>query len=309
MPITTRKSSRASSRHYYAVALGRTVGIFEEWSRVKVSTDRISNCFKGYPTLEQAINHMKQANRGFTIDNIKVIDKRGVEHKLRKYIANTKATNNVAVTVAGNPVAADDPINRNRDNADDIMNGDPDVDDVVLKQNNAADEPVDGDINGDPNDINNDNAAGETAAGDGVDPDILNQDNPHDTLNQDNAAAGEGAAGDKLVVIPAAGANTNGDPTAGHTINHGESDILDQDNAVVVPVAGENLNGDPENQDNAAGEPVAGAIMNTVAGDTTNGDPDVAGNVINLNAAGVPTAANKEPPFRFVPKAANNVGG
>ena len=80
-------SKRSSTKKYYAVSKGRLVGIFEEWSSVKNSTEGHSgNCYKGYPSLDEAIDHMLQYNHAR--DSILVHDRKGQVYTLQEYTAS-----------------------------------------------------------------------------------------------------------------------------------------------------------------------------------------------------------------------------
>ena len=52
------------SKNFSAVSEGRATGIFEEWSQVKQVTKKVTNCYKGYVTLDEAIDHMVHWYRG-----------------------------------------------------------------------------------------------------------------------------------------------------------------------------------------------------------------------------------------------------
>ena len=97
-PIDTLEQSSRPKRNknFYAVSKGRSVGIFEEWSRVKLATEKITNCYKGYANIDQAVDHMIQG--GHAKENITVTDRKGVAHKLEHYLLKMKNRSNDTVT-------------------------------------------------------------------------------------------------------------------------------------------------------------------------------------------------------------------
>jgi hypothetical protein len=78
-------SRRNSVKKFYAVAQGRSTGIFEEWSAVRRSTEGFSgNCYRGYASLEGAVDHLLGYGE-HTRGSITVYDRKGGEHTLEEY--------------------------------------------------------------------------------------------------------------------------------------------------------------------------------------------------------------------------------
>lgn len=71
-----------SINNYYTVAKGRSTGIFDTWSECQRQVDGFKhNSFKGFPTLESAVNFMRKA--GIDMRNIQFVEGEG-EVVLRK---------------------------------------------------------------------------------------------------------------------------------------------------------------------------------------------------------------------------------
>lgn len=69
--LTRSKSKKSETFPFYAVASGRTVGIFNQWEPVKISTNAYSkNKYKGHSTVDGAAKYL--VDFGFSMDDIVV---------------------------------------------------------------------------------------------------------------------------------------------------------------------------------------------------------------------------------------------
>ena len=89
--------------NYYAVAKGRSTGIFNSWSECQRQVDGFKhNSFKGFATLEGAIDFMRKA--GIATEDIEVVEEEG-DVLLRKplnvvmpnYVSDDSTSNKTAV--------------------------------------------------------------------------------------------------------------------------------------------------------------------------------------------------------------------
>ena len=88
-----------SNLNYYAVAKGRSTGIFNSWSECQRQVDGFKhNSFKGFCTMEGAIDFMRKA--GIAIDDIDVVEEEGdvllrkpLSAVMQNYVSDVAASN------------------------------------------------------------------------------------------------------------------------------------------------------------------------------------------------------------------------
>lgn len=104
---TTKKSSKPV-KNYYAVAVGRNVGIFRHWSEAQASTDKYPGaCHQSFATLTEARNFLTLKNIDYTEDIMEPADK-----------SDDKLNDNPADKPSDKP--ADKPTDEHADKPDDI---------------------------------------------------------------------------------------------------------------------------------------------------------------------------------------------